>query len=96
MGEEAAFGALIKAYGFPAAFGVALLVSLWRAFTWLANNVITPLTARQLKFIDDLDKAFEQQAQAISSVQRAVDSIRDTLKNQEILLQRFTNGDRHQ
>lgn len=95
MGEEA-FIALVKSFGVQAALAIALIVSMWRAFGWLATNVITPLTTRQLKFLDDLDKAFEQQAAAINSVQRAVDSIRDTLKKQELLLQRHFNGDRHQ
>lgn len=94
MGEEALI-TLIKAFGIPAALSVALVVSLWKGFSWFAVKVIEPLTARQLKFLDDLDKAFDRQAQAIDSVQRAVDSIRDTLKSQELLLQRLlTNGDR--
>lgn len=93
MGEEALL-TLVKAFGIPTALSVALVVSLWRGFSWFATKVIEPLTARQLKFLDDLDKSFDRQAQAIDSVQRAVDSIRDTLKSQEMLLQRLlSNGD---
>ena len=94
MSGEEAFLALLKSAGVSAAIAAALVFSCWRGMAWMATNVIQPLTARQLKFLDDLERAFEKQAQSIDSVQHAVDSIRESLKSQEQLLQRLLNGDR--
>lgn len=94
MSGEEAFLALLKSAGVPAAIAAALVFSCWRGMAWMATNVIQPLTARQLKFLDDLEQAFGRQAQSIDSVQHAVDSIRESLKSQEQLLQRLLDGDR--
>lgn len=94
MSGEEAFLALLKSAGVPAAIAAAVVFSFWRGMSWMATNVIQPLTARQLKFLDDLEAAFGRQAQSIDSVQHAVDSIRESLKSQEQLLQRLLNGDR--
>lgn len=94
-GEEALLN-LIKSFGVPTALSVAIVISIWRAMSWFATNILKPLTDRQLKFMDDLENSYQKQSVAIEAVARAVEAIRVSVATQELTLQRLlnNNGDR--
>lgn len=89
MTPEESFLSLVKAFGVPTALSAAVIYSLWKAGGWLGSKVIEPLMNRQMRFFDDLDKAFDRQASALEAVCRAVEAMRQNLHAQELLLQRL-------
>lgn len=90
-GEEAFFN-LIKSLGVPTALSIAIVFSIWRAMGWLADNILKPLTDRQLKFMDDLEASCQKRSVAIEAVARAVEAIRVSVATQEHTLQRLLNN----
>lgn len=95
MNGEEALISLFKSFGVPTALSIAIVVSIWRAMSWTATNILKPLADRQLKFMDDLESCYQKQSAAIESVAHAVEAIRVSVATQEINLQRLlNNGDR--
>lgn len=73
MGAEEALFNLIKTYGISSATSLAVVISIWRAMSWLGTNVVTPLTNRQMRFFDNLETSSDQQAKAMEILVRTVD-----------------------
>jgi hypothetical protein len=89
MSPEDGFLAILKNFGVPTALGAAVIYSLRSALIWLGVKIVEPLMARQMRFFDDLDKAFDRQASALEAVCKTVELLRQNLHAQEVLLQRL-------
>lgn len=103
MGAEEALFHLVKTYGISSALAISVLISIWRAMTWLGTNVVTPLTNRQMRFFDNIEAASDQQAKAMDILVRTVDaqnrnieqqshvieSIRSSMQTQEALMRKL-------
>lgn len=89
--DETGFVKFVETFGWKAGVAVVLMA----AVRYLVTKVIEPWTARQIRFFDDLDKAFERQTVAIETLGRTCDTIRLMLSSQEKLLERLDDEHHH-
>lgn len=69
----------IKQLGVPTALLIALGVGGYRASAWVGENVVKPLTDRQIKFIDSVDENVQKISVIVEEHQKNNVKIADEL-----------------
>lgn len=59
---------IVKNLGFPIALLFIVGIAIWRIIIWLGKTVITPVTNRHIKFLDDVTKEFEKQTEELEKL----------------------------
>lgn len=67
--------------GLPAAILLTSATALWRAGTWLGQEVIKPIAQRHIEFLNALDKRDERQTKLLETIEIEIKLIRQTTTN---------------
>ena len=59
--------AIAERFGVPVVLLGGLAWATWRALKWIANEVLKPVTARHIQFIDTMQQTIQTQTQQIGS-----------------------------
>lgn len=62
------FFTAISNFGVAVACLLALGIAVWRGIIFIGNEILRPLAARHVKFLDDLSQAVAAQSQAIQTL----------------------------
>ena len=72
---------LLQTFGLPVGLLIALLAALWRGCHWLASEILRPVTARHLQFLDAVDVALKQMNDNVGHLTRSVETVAAEQRN---------------
>ena len=73
----------IQTFGLPTALLLLIVLATWRMGSWIASNVMLPLTMRTVTFLDRIEAAVQHQSETLVSISTAVQPLKDAIETQD-------------
>ena len=81
------FEHLVNTLGVPVAILAWLAVTTWAIARWMASNLILPVTARHLEFMDQMISAIPTQVDAVTGINDKLTTLKTIDEQQKLLNQ---------
>ena len=70
---------IAQSFGLPVGILAVVLFALWRVLIWAGANVVAPLVAKHLAFLDRILAAQDAQTDALAKITGALSKVNDRL-----------------
>lgn len=80
---------IAERFGVPCVILVFVGLSLAKAASWTADNIVTPLVERHIRFIDSTEGAMEDQSAAMQAIGDSTEAIKESVETQTVLVREF-------